>query len=242
MKKLPSKLFNLVKRITTYLYLAVTFYVKTRDVNLSLELVGINRAIAGVKVVRLIRDYRVAGVFMDFINTSSERDRKLKRRYLLSLLPKDESVLDSYDLHARYRKEYDRLTVRLLKKASTFLKRLIRDLPTLPFAVLIIVLAVPANKAIQRYLGLTKNEGYELMGTVFDMLHGYLTQGHSFEYIWPFYFGDSTKLSSWTKLVRYSMVAVPFACRQKVISDFRNQRNAYRVKSKEYTLARKALA
>ncbi|NMU81749.1 hypothetical protein HKB16_02525, partial [Vibrio parahaemolyticus] len=64
MKTLPSKLFNLVKRITTYLYLAVTFYVKTRDVNLALELVGINRAIAGVKVVRLIRDYRVAGVFM----------------------------------------------------------------------------------------------------------------------------------------------------------------------------------
>ncbi|EJL6490375.1 hypothetical protein NMR92_001275 [Vibrio cholerae] len=242
MKKLASKLFNLVKRITTYLYLAVAFYVKTRDVNLALELVGINRAITGVKVVRLNRDYRVALTFMDFINTSSERDQKLKRRYLLSLLPKDESVLDSYELNARYRDESDRLTVRPLEKAEISLKRFIRDLPTLPFAVLLIVLAVPANKAIQRHLGLTKKEGFELISTVWDMVHGFLTQGHSFEYIWPFYYGDSTKLSSWTKLVRYSMVAVPFACRQQVISDFRKQRNAFRAKSKEYTLARKAIA
>lgn len=233
MKYLLKSLFNFTKRLYTNIALTVCFFAKTRDVNLSWELANIHNLVVGLTPAQINRRCVVTSAFSKYIQHGSERDERLKRRYFVSMLPSDKEIYDDVALNRDYgeRCEYlQRLTVAI----PSGVKRFIRDLPTLPFYLAVIVLWLPVSCLVRIKLSISRDETNELMLTWWELLNGFLSEGHGYTHRWNFQIGEDIDTRYWMRQLRHSMLFVPYSCRDKLVQDFKNQRKVYRNLNADY--------
>ncbi|CAH7361781.1 conserved hypothetical protein [Vibrio crassostreae] len=233
MKNLLKSLLNFTKRLYTNIALTVCFFAKTRDFNLSRELANIHNLVVGLTPAQINRRCVVTSVFDKYIQHGSERDERLKRRYLVSILPSDKEIYDDVKLNKDYgeRSEYrQRLTVAI----PSGVKRFVRDLPALPFYLAVIVLWIPVSYLVRIKRSISRDQTNELMLTWWELLNGFLSEGHGYTHHWPFEIGEDFDTRYWMKQLRYSMPLVPYSCREKLVQDFKNQRKVYRNLNADY--------
>lgn len=226
MKSQIKSQFNSIKRVCGNIALAVCFFAKTRDINLSWELANIHNLVVGLTPVQITRWNVVTSAFYKYIQHGSERSERLKRRYLIQILPCDTDVYDDVKLNKDYgtRSESCR---RLTVKVSHELKRFVRDLIPLPFALLLVLLWIPLNSLLRVKLRVTREEASQLIVSWWELLNGYLSEGHEYTHHWVFAYGEDIDTRYWMTHLRHSMLFVPYACREKLVTDFKRQRKLY---------------